>query len=69
MNKKLIIDLGYVIRAGDEKMEQKARALFYKDLMHSAKYGQLFDSISLTDAPYTTDGDIPEFLIEDGCHE
>jgi hypothetical protein len=69
MNKKLIIDLGYVIRANDEKMEQKARELFYQDIVHSIKYGQLFDSISLTDAPYDTNDDIPEFLLEGEGHE
>jgi hypothetical protein len=66
---RLIIDLGYIIRANDEKMEQKARDLFYKDIMHSMKYGQLFDSISLTEAPYDSGDDIPEFLLEGEGHE
>jgi hypothetical protein len=62
--KRLIIDLGYVVRAGDDQMEQRAREFFYEDLMSMVKYDQIFDTIHIVDAPYDTEEDIPEFLLE-----
>jgi len=62
--KRLIIDLGYVVRAGDDQMIQHAKTAFYEDLMNGHKYDDLFDWINVVDAPGATEADIPEFLLE-----
>ncbi len=64
--KRLIIDLGYVIRSGDDQMEQRARECFYEDIMNMAKYDEIFvDTIDIVDAPEAAEEDIPEFLLEE----
>ena len=63
--KRLIIDLGYVVRSGDDQMEQRAKECFYEDIMNTAKYDLLFDAIDIVDAPDATEADIPEFLLEE----
>ena len=66
--KRLNIDLGYVVRSGDDQMEQRAREFFYEDLMSMVKYDQIFDTIHIVDAPHDTEADIPEFLLnEEPC--
>jgi hypothetical protein len=62
--KRLIIDLGYVIKAGDDKMEQHAKECFYEDIMNGYKYNNIFDQISVIDSPDAKESDIPEFLLE-----
>ena len=63
--KRLIIDLGYVVRSGDDQMEQRARECFYEDIMNMAKYDEIFvDIIDIVDAPEAAEEDIPEFLLE-----
>jgi hypothetical protein len=62
--KRLIIDLGYVVRSGDDQMTQNAKEAFYEDLMNMVKYDEIFDAIETVDAPGATDADIPEFLLE-----
>jgi hypothetical protein len=61
---RLIIDLGYVVRAGDDEMIQHAKTAFYEDIMCAHKYDEAWDCISLEDAPDATEADIPEFLLE-----
>jgi hypothetical protein len=63
--KRLIIDLGYVVRAGDDQMEQRAKECFYEDIMSMAKHDLLFDAIDIVDAPDAIEADIPEFLLEE----
>jgi hypothetical protein len=63
--KRLIIDLGYVVRSGDDQMEQRAKECFYEDIMNMAKYDELFDAIDIVDAPDAAEEDIPEFLLEE----
>jgi len=62
--KRLIINLGYVVRAGDDEMIQHAKTAFYEDLMNMYKYDEIFDAIETVDAPGATETDIPEFLLE-----
>jgi hypothetical protein len=62
--KRLIIDLGYVVRAGDDEMIQHAKTAFYEDIMNAVKYDELFDMIDIVDAPDAKEKDIPEFLLE-----
>jgi len=62
--KRLIIDLGYVVRSGDDQMEQRAKECFYEDIMNMYKYDEIFDAIDIIDAPGATEADIPEFLLE-----
>jgi hypothetical protein len=64
--KRLIIDLGYVVRSGDDQMEQRAKECFYEDIMNMVKYNELFDAIDIVDAPNAAEADIPEFLLETG---
>jgi hypothetical protein len=62
--KRLIIDLGYVVRSGDDEMIQHAKEAFYEDLMNMYKYDEIFDAIDIVDAPGAKATDIPEFLLE-----
>ena len=63
--KRLTLDLGYVVRAGDDQMIQHAKEAFYEDIMNAVKYDELFDWIDVVDAPEATEADIPEFLLEE----
>ena len=62
---RLIIDLGYVVRSGDDQMIQHAKEAFYEDIMTMMKYDELFESIEIVDAPGAAEKDIPEFLLEE----
>ena len=63
--KRLTLDLGYVVRAGDDQMIQHAKEAFYEDIMNAVKYDELFDWIDVVEAPEATEADIPEFLLEE----
>ena len=63
--KRLIIDLGYVVRSGDDQMIQRAKECFYEDIMNAYKYDEVFDMIDIVDAPEAAESDIPEFLLEE----
>jgi len=63
--KRVILDLGYVIRAGDDQMEQHAKESIYGDIMNLIKYNEVFDAITIIDAPDAKEEDIPEFLLEE----
>jgi hypothetical protein len=63
--KRVILDLGYVIRAGDEEMERHAMIALYDDIMNLIKYDEVFDAITIIDAPDAKEEDIPEFLLEE----
>jgi hypothetical protein len=63
--KRLIIDLGYVVRAGDDEMIQRAKTAFYEDIMCAYKFDEAWDHISMVDATDATEADIPEFLLEE----
>jgi hypothetical protein len=62
---RLIIDLGYVVRAGDDEMIQRAKTAFYEDIMCAYKFDEAWDHISMVEAPDATEADIPEFLLEE----
>jgi hypothetical protein len=61
---RLIIDIGYVVNAGDDEMIQHAKTALYEDIMSMVKHDELFDAIKTIDAPEATEADIPEFLLE-----
>lgn len=63
--KRLVLDLGYVVRSGDDEMIQHAKTSFYEDIMNAVKYDELFDMIDIVDATDATEADIPEFLLEE----
>jgi hypothetical protein len=63
--KRVILDLGYVIHAGDDQMEQHAKESIYEDIMNLIKYNEVFDAITIIDAPDAKEEDIPEFLLEE----
>ena len=62
---RLIIDLGYVVRAGDDEMIQRAKTAFYEDIMCAYKFDEAWDHITMVDATDATEADIPEFLLEE----
>jgi hypothetical protein len=62
--KRVILDLGYVVRDGDEEMERHAMTSLYEDIMCLAKHDELYDAITVIDAPDAKEEDIPEFLLE-----
>jgi len=62
---RLVLDLGYVVRSGDDQMVQHAKEAFYEDIMNMVKYDELFDAIDIVDATDATEADIPEFLLEE----
>jgi hypothetical protein len=63
--KRVILDLGYVVRDGDEEMERHAMIALYDDIMNLIKYDEVFDAITIIDAPDAKEEDIPEFLLEE----
>jgi hypothetical protein len=63
--KRVVLDLYYVVRAGDDNMERYAKDSLYEDIMNLVKYNELYDAITVIDAPGAKESDIPEFLIED----
>ena len=63
--KRVILDLGYVIRDGDDNMEQNAKEYIYEDIMNLIKYNEVDDAITVVDAPDAKEEDIPEFLREE----
>ena len=62
--KRVVLDLGYVVRDGDEEMERHAMTSLYEDIMCLAKHDELYDAITVIDAPDAKEEDIPEFLLE-----
>ena len=62
--KRVVLDLGYVVRDGDEEMERHAMISLYDDIMCLAKHDELYDAITVVDAPDAKEEDIPEFLLE-----
>ena len=62
--KRVVLDLGYVVRDGDEEMERHAMTSLYDDIMCLAKHDELYDAITVIDAPDAKEEDIPEFLLE-----
>ena len=62
--KRIVLDLGYVVRDGDEEMERHAMTSLYEDIMCLAKHDELYDAITVIDAPNAKEEDIPEFLLE-----
>lgn len=63
--KRVVLDLGYVVRDGDEEMEQHAMTSLYEDIMSLVKHDELYDAITVVDAPDAKEEDIPEFLREE----
>ena len=63
--KRVVLDLGYVVRDGDEEMERHAMIALYDDIMNLIKYDEVFDAITIIDAPDAKEEDIPEFLLEE----
>ena len=63
--KRVVLDLGYVVRDGDEEMEQHAMTSLYEDIMSLVKHDELYDAITVVDAPDAKEEDIPEFLLEE----
>jgi hypothetical protein len=62
--KRIVLDLGYVVRDGDEEMERHAMTSLYEDIMCLAKHDELYDAITVVDAPDAKEEDIPDFLLE-----
>jgi len=60
--KRVILDLGYVVRDGDEEMERQAMISIYEDIMCLVKHDEVYDAITVIDAPDAREEDIPEFL-------
>jgi hypothetical protein len=63
--KRVILDLGYVVRDGDEEMERHAMISIYEDIMCLVKHDEVYDAITVIDAPDAKEEDIPEFLLEE----
>jgi hypothetical protein len=63
--KRVILDLGYVVRDGDEEMERQAMISIYEDIMCLVKHDEVYDAITVIDAPDAREEDIPEFLQEE----
>ena len=63
--KRVILDLGYVVRDGDEEMERHAMISIYDDIMCLVKHDEVYDAITVIDAPDAKEEDIPEFLLEE----
>lgn len=65
---KVTLDLYYMVRDDDESMQEHAKTCLYEDIMNLVKYNELYDAITLVDAPEAKEEDIPEFLLnEEPC--
>ena len=62
---KVTLDLYYMVRDDDESMQEHAKQCLYEDIMNLVKYDELYDAITLVDAPEAREEDIPEFLQEE----
>ena len=62
---KVTLDLYYMVRDDDESMQEHAKQCLYEDIMNLVKYDELYDAITLVDAPEAKEEDIPEFLLEE----
>jgi hypothetical protein len=54
-----------MVRDDDESMQEHAKQCLYEDIMNLVKYNELYEAITLVDAPSATEKDIPEFLQEE----
>ena len=63
--KRVVLDLHYVVRAGDDEIERYAKDSLYEDIMNLVKYNELYDAITVIDDPRAREKDIPEFLIQE----
>jgi hypothetical protein len=54
-----------MVRDDDESMQEHAKQCLYEDIMNLVKYDELYDAITLVDAPEAREEDIPEFLQEE----
>ncbi|MEY4342832.1 MAG: hypothetical protein RL736_628 [Pseudomonadota bacterium] len=61
---KVTLELNYVVRDDDQSMQEQAKQCLYEDIMNLVKYNELYDAITLEDAPNAKEEDIPEFLLE-----
>lgn len=61
--KRVVLDLHYVVRSGDDEMIQHAKDCLYEDIMSLYKSDALYDCIRVVDAPDAEEDDIPEFLL------
>ncbi len=61
---KVTLDLYYMVRDDDESMKEHAKQCLYEDIMNLVKYNELYEAITLVDAPGAKEEDIPEFLLE-----
>jgi hypothetical protein len=65
---KVTLDLYYMVRDDDESMKEHAKTCLYEDIMNLVKYDELYEAITLVDAPDAKEEDIPEFLLnEEPC--
>jgi len=61
--KRVVLNLEYVVRAGDDDMIQHAKDCLYEDIMSAYKNDELYSYINVVDAPDAKEEDIPEFLL------
>jgi hypothetical protein len=62
---RVIFDLGYVVDLENQEMVDHAKDCIYEDIMSAIKYNEVHNYLEVVEAPDASEGDIPEFLIED----
>jgi hypothetical protein len=62
---KVTLDLYYMVRDDDQSMKEHAKQCLYEDIMNLVKHNELYDAITVVDAPGAIEKDIPEFLMQD----
>jgi hypothetical protein len=62
---KVIFDLGYVVDINNQEMVDHAMECIHEDIMNAVKYNEIPNWLEVIEAPDASEGDIPEFLLEE----
>ena len=62
---RVVMDIGYVVDLDNSEMCDHAREFFYEDLMNAYKNNEVGTYLTTVEDKTATEGDIPEFLLEE----
>jgi hypothetical protein len=61
---KVFLDIETIVDLDNPEMVERAKNILYEDIMYAGKFDEIFDCIKTAEAPDATEGDIPDFLLE-----
>ena len=62
---KVFLDIETIVDLDNPKMVERAKICLYEDIVYSGKYAEIFNCIKTAEVPDATEGDIPDYLLED----